>query len=57
MDINSIDDIQELKALIYDQLVIENTARNNIAILNERLTQLTSSDDDKVDVPKDATKD
>ncbi len=40
MDISTITDIKELKALAYDQLVIKETAERNLQAINQRIAQL-----------------
>ena len=40
MDLNKITDINELKAMAYDQLVIQETASVNLQKINQRLAEL-----------------
>ena len=40
MDIASITDPTELKALGYEQMVIIDTAQQNLRVINERLNQI-----------------
>lgn len=42
MDLASITDIKELKALAYDQLLLQQQAENNLRLINQRLEQLTA---------------
>lgn len=42
MDITSITDLQQLKAMAYDQLVTKETAEHNLQLITQRIAQLTS---------------
>ena len=42
MDIATITDIQALKALAYDQLMLQMRTENNLKLINQRIEQLTA---------------
>lgn len=42
MDITSITDLQQLKAMAYDQLVTKETAEHNLQLITQRIAQLTT---------------
>ena len=41
MDLAEITDINELKAMAYDQIVVAQQAQQNLGAINERISQLT----------------
>jgi len=43
MDITKITDTKELKALAYDQLVILEQTKNNLALINQQMTKVSQS--------------
>lgn len=49
MDIASIDDIKELKALAYDQIAARETAEQNLRVINQRIHELSQVEQDKKD--------
>ena len=42
MDINAITDLKELKAVAYDQMMLQMQAENNLKIINQRIEQVTA---------------
>lgn len=50
MDISEIKDSTQIKAMIYDQLIIERQAQNNISALESRLIEIQKEADTTVDV-------
>lgn len=40
MDISAITDLNQLKAMAYDQLVILENAQNNLKLINQRLAEV-----------------
>lgn len=47
MDINTIDDIKELKSLAYDQLAQIEISQSNLRAINERLAQLNKEEEEE----------
>lgn len=45
MDVSLITDINQLKALAYDFLVDQETAQNNLKIVNDRIAFLSTAED------------
>lgn len=49
MDFSTIDDSTKLKAMAYDQLVIQEQASKIIMAINQRITEIASTPDTKTD--------
>lgn len=43
MDITSITDIKELKAMAYDQLATKQLAEQNLVVINQRIEQMAKA--------------
>lgn len=43
MDITSITDIKELKAMAYDQLATKQLAEQNLVVINQRIDQMAKA--------------
>jgi hypothetical protein len=43
MDISAITDLNELKALAYDQLVLKEQAEHNLQLLNQRIAEINKA--------------
>lgn len=42
MDVSTITDLNQLKALAYDQLVVIEQANKNLSLVNNRITEIAS---------------
>lgn len=40
MDISKITDLQQLKAMAYDELLVKEVAENNLRAINQRIAEL-----------------
>jgi|GEM_PF-1562345 len=46
MDLQKITDVTQLKALAYDQLLLQEQAQTNLKLISQRLAELQKADDD-----------
>lgn len=43
MDVSKITDLQQLKAMVYDEIVTKERAENNMKIINARIAEILSN--------------
>lgn len=46
MDLSTITDIDKLKVLAYDQLVAKEQAENNLRMINQRIQEISSAEEE-----------
>ena len=57
MDLSTITDIKELKALAYDQIAEKENAERNLAVINERIRELNSISENTISDEAPSSKD